>query len=212
VSKLKIYDGNGAEVDACEVDDALLVLDRGEQALNEAVLAYRARQRAGTASTKSKSEVAGSNRKPWRQKGTGRARAGFRQSPVWRGGGVAFGPHPREYGGKVNRRVARLAFNRALSERIRAGDVKVLESLELPDAKTRTFAALMKSLAIDGPALFLAGSVGRNLALAARNVPRVEVAAADQANVYQLVRYRVIVADRDAMDVLKKRLGAGRNQ
>ncbi|MBM4143108.1 MAG: 50S ribosomal protein L4 [Lentisphaerae bacterium] len=206
MSTLKVYDGKGAPAGAFEVDDALLVLDRGEQAVHDAVTAYRARQRAGTASTLRKGEVAGSNRKPWRQKGTGRARAGLRQSPVWRGGGVAFGPHPRKYGGKVNRRVARLAFSRALSERISAGDVKVVESLEMAEGKTRGFVAFLKALKIEGRALVLAARVGRNLALAARNVAGVEVLPAAAANVYQVLRYPVIVADREGMEVLRQRL------
>jgi len=207
VSKLKVYDAKGSAVGDCEVADELLVLDKGEQAVHDAVVACLAHQRAGTASTLRKGEVAGSNKKPWRQKGTGRARAGYRQSPVWRGGAVAFGPHPRKYGGKLNRKVARLAFSRALSEKIRDGAVKVLESLELEEAKTRGFLALMKSLEITGPALVVSGKVQRNLALAARNVPNAEVIPASVVNVYQVLRYPLIVVDREGMDILKRRLG-----
>ena len=101
MSKLTVYSTAGSAVGEHEVDDSLLVLDKGEQAVHDVVVAQLAARRSGTASTLRKGEVAGSNRKPWPQKGTGRARAGYRQSPVWRGGGVAFGPHPRDYGLKV---------------------------------------------------------------------------------------------------------------
>jgi large subunit ribosomal protein L4 len=115
MSKLTIYNMQGAAVGDMDVDAGLLVLKKGTQAVHDVIVNGLARGRAGTASTLAKGEVAGSNKKPWRQKGTGRARAGYRQSPVWRGGGVAFGPHPRRYGGKVNRKVAKLAFQRAFS-------------------------------------------------------------------------------------------------
>ncbi|MBU0678134.1 MAG: 50S ribosomal protein L4, partial [Verrucomicrobia bacterium] len=111
----------GESIGDFDFSDELLVHDKGLQALQNAVVAHRAAQRAGSASTLTKSEVAGSGRKPWRQKGLGRARAGYRQSPVWRGGGVAFGPKPRSYAKKISKKGARLAFRRAFSEKIAAG-------------------------------------------------------------------------------------------
>ena len=116
MSKINVYNAKGEATGEVEIADERLVLDRGGQAVKDVVTATLNARRAGTASTLGKGEVAGSNRKPWRQKGTGRARAGLRQSPVWRGGGVAMGPKPRDYGVKVNRKVAQLAFRHALSD------------------------------------------------------------------------------------------------
>lgn len=206
MSKLNVYDMKGASVGDYDVADTLLVLDRGEAAVHEAVVALTAGRRAGTAATKSKGMVAGSNKKPWRQKGTGRARAGYRQSPVWRGGGVAFGPHPRRYDKKLNAKVARLAFRRALSDKVAGGAVKVVDALELEAAKTRQVVAVLSALGVQGPALLAVERVDATLALAARNLPRVEVACARDLNVYQLLRYPVVVATRSAMEILKGRL------
>ncbi|MBN1557982.1 MAG: 50S ribosomal protein L4 [Lentisphaerae bacterium] len=208
--KLDVYNTAGEAAGAVELADGLLVRDKGGQAVHEAVTATRAAGRAGTASTLSKGEVAGSNRKPWRQKGTGRARAGYRQSPLWRGGAVVFGPRPRDYRKKINRKVARLAFRRALSDRLAEGGVKVVEAFDLPEARTRHFAALMKALGVTAPALFVSETVGPELARAARNVPGVALARAADVGVYELVRYPLIVADRSGLAVLEGRLsGSG---
>ena len=170
------------------------------------MVAHRAAKRAGTASTKSKGEVAGSNKKPWRQKGTGRARAGYRQSPVWRGGGVAFGPKPRDYSKKMNRKVARLAFRRAFSEKLTAGQVKVVDNLTVDEAKTKAFVAMMKALGIERKVLVVVDTADDKLLLAARNISGVEVVKAAEASVYQLLRYPEIVVDRAGMDILMARL------
>ncbi len=207
MSKLNVYDAQGSSVGEYDVADSLLVLDRGERAVHEVVVAMNAGRRAGNASTKCKGEVAGSNRKPWRQKGTGRARAGYRQSPIWRGGGVAFGPRPRSYAKKVNRKVARLAFRRALSQKVADGEVKVVDELKLAEGKTKLFAALMKALEVKGAALFVVDELDANVVLAARNIPKVEVVCARDVNVYQLLRYPQVVASKSAMEVLAQRLG-----
>ena len=136
MSSIKLYKPTGEAGGDVAFDDALLVVDRGAQAVKDVVVATMNARRAGTASSLSKGEVAGSNKKPWKQKGTGRARAGLRQSPVWRGGAVAFGPRPRSYETKINRKVYQLAFRHAFSARIQAGGVSVIERFELADAKT----------------------------------------------------------------------------
>ena len=130
-------------------DQSQLTLDKGAQAVKDAVTAIRNALRAGTASTKSKGEVAGSNKKPWKQKGTGNARAGFRQSPVWRGGGVAHGPHPRSYEQKLNKKVWALAFARAFSDKLAAGDVIVVDEFQFEAPKTKLMAKLLKELGVD---------------------------------------------------------------
>src|SRR5438270_12746647 len=117
---------------------------RGTQAVHDVVVAMRAARRSGTASTKTKATVHGSGAKPWRQKGTGRARAGYKSSPVWRGGGVVFGPHPRDYSKKTSKTLRRLAFQKALSERIRAGDVLKIDKFAVTELKTKSFVALLK--------------------------------------------------------------------
>lgn len=207
--KLAIVDMAGASVGELEVADGLLGGKRGGQAVHDVVVARLAGRRAGTASTLSKGEVAGSNKKPWRQKGTGRARAGLRQSPVWRGGGVAFGPKPRDFSKKVNRKTERLAFRRALSDKIVAGQVRILDPMTLAQAKTKAVVSLLKALALKAPVLFVLDKPDRSWVLAARNVPGVEVAVARDVGVYQLMRYPAIVASRLAIGVLTSRLAAG---
>ncbi len=186
-----------------------LVLRRGTQAVHDAVVSYLAIRHRGTAATRRKGEVAGSNRKPWRQKGTGRARVGYRQSPVWRGGGVAFGPHPRSYARKLNKKAARLAFRRALSERIAAGQVKILEALHLDQPKTKLLRAVLKGVGVTPPVLLVTEGSDRNVVLAARNLPAVELTRASDVNVYQLVRYPILLVTRQAMDHLVRRFEGG---
>jgi large subunit ribosomal protein L4 len=210
MSKLQVYSVSGAVVGDVEFADDLLELKKGLQAVHDVVTATLAGCRAGSASTLRKGEVAGSNKKPWRQKGTGRARAGLRQSPVWRGGGVAFGPHPRSYEQKVNRKVARLAFRRAFSEKVAADQVRVIEELAVAEPRTRVFRALMKALGVDRPVLFVVEKVEKNAALACRNIPGVEMAAAADVNTYQLLRHSRLVVSRAGLDRLRARLGGGR--
>jgi large subunit ribosomal protein L4 len=198
----------GEQVGEFDLSEDLLVFDKGQQAMHDAVVAYLAHQRAGTASTLNKGEVAGSNRKPWRQKGTGRARAGFRQSPVWRGGGVVFGPKPRKYSKRMPRKVARLALRRAFSEKVAAGAVVVLDELKMAEPRTREFAAMVKALEADRGVLFVVDQVGSNERLASRNLQRVELASAREVNTYQLVRYPMIVLTRSGIEEFQGRLQA----
>ncbi len=207
MSAISIYNRSGAAAGEVTVAEDLLVLDRGTQAVHDAIVAGMNARRAGTASTLSKGEVAGSNKKPWRQKGTGRARAGLRQSPVWRGGGVAFGPKPRCYAQKVNKKVMALAFRRALSDRIREGAVKIVEDLSLAEPRTKAVAGMLKNLGVDR-CLIVTAAVDPVLSLAARNLPRVEVLSARDVGVYHLVRYPALVVSRAAWEVLETRLAA----
>src|SRR5215475_8112129 len=137
--KLAIKDLNGDQQGELEVKFPLVEGGRGTQAVHDTVVAYLANQRMGTACTKTMGEVTGTGRKPWRQKGTGRARAGSFQSPLWRGGGVVFGPKPRDFGKKVSRRTRQLALREAISERLRGGDVVVVDDLRLASPKTKDF-------------------------------------------------------------------------
>jgi large subunit ribosomal protein L4 len=206
MSKLPLKNIKGDSVGDYEVADNLLVLDKGDQAVHEAVVAYNAAQRAGTASTLSKSEVNGSGKKPWKQKGLGRARAGYKQSNVWRGGYVAHGPKPRKYNKKVSKKVARLAFARAFSAKIDQGEVTVIDELSVSAPKTREFAAVLKNLGLDRGGLFIVDAANDNLLLAARNIQRVELATAALVNTYQILRHKNVIITKAAMEALEKRL------
>ena len=187
-------------------DKAALTLDRGAQAVKDVVTAIRNSRRAGTASTKSKGEVAGSNKKPWKQKGTGNARAGFRQSPVWRGGGVAHGPRPRSFERKVNKKVVALAFARALSDRLVTGDVIVVDKFEFEAPKTRLMAKFLKELGVDRTAVIVQKDVDETVFLTMRNLPGIDYSTAGSLDVYTVLANRRIVCDKDGFDALMARI------
>lgn len=208
MSKLPLKNVKGDSVGDYEVADNLLVLDRGDQAVHEAVVAYNAHQRAGTASTLRKSEVNGSGKKPWKQKGLGRARAGYKQSNVWRGGHVAHGPtSERNYKKKLSKKVIKLAFRRAFSAKVDQGDITVIEDLAVSTPKTKEFSAVMKNLGLDRGALFIVDEASANLLLASRNLPRVEVATAKLVNTYQMLRYKNVIVTKAGMEALEARIG-----
>jgi large subunit ribosomal protein L4 len=160
----------------------------------------------GTAHTKTMGEVAGSGKKPWRQKGTGRARAGSFASPLWRGGGVVFGPKPRDFGKKVNARTRQLALRKALSERLKAGDVLVVSDLKLDSPKTKDFVGVLSALELKGSALFVAQETDRNLTLATRNVPNVTLTTSDSLNTYDVLRPDKLVFTKGAFEKIEARL------
>ena len=205
--KLAIKDLNGAQQGELEVKFELVEGGRGTQAVHDTVVAYMAAQRMGTACTKNVGEVAGTNKKPWRQKGTGRARAGSFRSPLWVGGGVVFGPKPRDYTKKVNARTRQLALRKALTERLKAGDIQVLADLKLESPKTKGFLGILSSLGVEGSTLVVDAAIDRNLALASRNVPKVELATADGLNTYQVLKPAKLLITKDAFDKLAARLG-----
>ena len=187
-------------------DDAQLTLEKGQQAVKDAVTAIRNAMRAGTASTKGKGEVAGSNKKPWKQKGTGNARAGFRQSPVWRGGGVAHGPKPRDFSQKINRKVMQLAFARAFSDKLKAGDVIVVDEFKLEAPKTKLMAAFLKTLGVDRTAVIVQKDVDDTVVLAMSNLPRIDYSTAQALDVYTVMANRKLVCDKAAFDALMARI------
>src|SRR6266446_5598848 len=164
--KLAIKDTKGKDQGELEVKFPLIENGKGTQAVHDTVVAFRAAQRSGTACTKNAGEVAGTNKKPWKQKGTGRARAGSFASPLWRGGGVVFGPKPRDFSKTVSRKTRQLALRKALTERLNAGDVLVLEDLKLESPKTKGFIDVISKLGIAGTALIVAADRDKNLSLA----------------------------------------------
>ncbi len=206
MSKLDVVDMKGMPVGQVELADAWTNVKRGQQAVHDAVVAYQAGLRAGSASTLTKGEVTGSGKKPWKQKGTGRARAGYRRSPVWRGGGVAFGPKPRSYAQRIPRKVARLAFQRAFAEKVAAGELRILAELTLEGPKTRGLVALLKQMKIGDSALIVVDRLTEAAVLASRNLAGVELVSASSVNTYQLLRYPAVVMTRAALDVVRGRL------
>ena len=204
--KLTLKDLNGNQQGEVEVGISLVEGGRGTQAVHDAVVAYRANQRMGTACTKTVGEVSGSNKKPWRQKGTGRARAGSHQSPLWAGGGVVFGPRPRSFRKKVNASTRQLAFRKALTERLKAGDVELVADLKLDSPKTKNFVELLSKMGLQGTVVLVDAAIDKNLSLASRNVASVEVTTTESLNTYQVLRPSKLVITRGALEKLEARL------
>ena len=208
MATIKMFGLDGSEKGAVDVADETLVLDRGAQAVHDAVVARQAFYRAGTASPLSKGEVNGSNRKPWKQKGTGRARAGLKQSPVWRGGGVAFGPHPRDYGFKLNKKVKRLARFSAFTYKQQEGCITVVEDFTFNAPKTKEYKAMLKNLNLEGKkTLLLLPENDRNVYLSGRNLQRTDIMRAIEANTYHVLNANNLIICESSLKELEKMLG-----
>ncbi|MBI3417465.1 MAG: 50S ribosomal protein L4 [Verrucomicrobia bacterium] len=204
--KLTVKDIKGTDQGEFEIKFPLIENGKGTQAVHDVVVAYNAAQRRGTACTKTVGEVAGTNKKPWRQKGTGRARAGSFRSPLWRGGGVVFGPKPRDFTKKVSKKTRQLALRKALSERMHAGDVIAVDDLKLAAPKTKEFLGVLSALQLTGTTLVVVASLDQNLKLASRNVNYVDVTTGDDLNTYQVLRSDKLVITRGAFDQIEQRL------
>jgi large subunit ribosomal protein L4 len=203
--KIAIKNIAGKDQGELEVKFPLIEDGKGTQAVHDAVTAYRAAQRSGTACTKNVGEVAGTNKKPWRQKGTGRARAGSFRSPLWAGGGVVFGPRPRDFAKKISKKTRSLALRKALSERLKAGDVIVVDDLKLNSTKTKEFVGLMSTLELKGTTLVIAPA-DKNLTLASRNIPTVALATSDSLNTYDVLRPDKLLFTKSAFEKVSDRL------
>ena len=206
--KLSVVNISGAAQGEVEFADELLIkTGKGTQAVHDTVVAHLANVRQGTSKTKQISDVHGSGKKPWRQKGTGRARAGSFASPLWRGGGVVFGPQPRDYTINVPKKVKALAFRKALSERLVAGDVVVLDELKLASHKTKEFVSIIKKLNEKGAhTLVVVDEMDKNVKLASRNLADVQIEKAATVHVYELLRFDKILITKSALDKIKERL------
>lgn len=190
---------------ATEAKIALIDGGRGTQAVHDVIVAMRAARRSGSANTKTKAEVNLSGAKPWRQKGTGRARAGYKSSPIWRGGGVVFGPKPRDYSKKVSKSVRRLAFQKALSERISAGDVLTVSEFAVKELKTKAFVSLLKKQTDARRVLVVSDTFDENTFRSARNVKAVELATASDVNTEQLLAFEKVLLTDGALTKLAER-------
>lgn len=204
--KVAVKDLNGNQTGEHEVRFEVIQDNRGTQAVHDVVVAYLANQRMGTACTKTMGEVAGTGKKPWRQKGTGRARAGSFQSPLWRGGGVVFGPKPRDFSLKINKSTKQLALRKALSERLKANDVVIVDSINLAAPKTKEFVKILQTLGLNCTLLIVVDNPDKNLMLASRNVPGIELTTSANLNTYQVLKYDKVLFTKSAFEKVEERL------
>ncbi len=185
--------------------------DKGLQAVKEVIVAINANNRQGTHSTKTRGEVRGGGKKPWRQKGTGRARAGSIRSPLWGGGGVVFGPKPRDYSKKINGKVKSLAFSRALFDRAVAGEIAVIEAFVAPTAKTKAMNQVVTRIAPTGRVLLVDAPFAAETTRASRNIERVSLQEAAKLNTHDLCQYKKIVVSTKALEAIIARINGGKN-
>ncbi|OZS78553.1 50S ribosomal protein L4 [Tetzosporium hominis] len=207
MAKVKVVNLTGAEVGEIELSDKVFGIEPNESVLFEAIIAQRASLRQGNHKVKGRSEVSGGGRKPWRQKGTGRARQGSIRSPQWRGGGIVFGPVPRSYSYKLPKKVRRLALLSALSSKVREESFVVVDALSFDAPKTKDFAKVLKDLSIAKKALFVTADLDENVALSARNLAGITVVPASGINVLDLVGHDQVVMTKAAVEKVEEVLG-----
>ena len=204
---VKVLNMTGGDAGEYTFDASLLEAVKGEQAVKDTVVSFLNGLRASTAHTKSKGMVRGGGAKPWRQKGTGRARAGSNRSPIWRGGGVVFGPQSNaNYNKKVNKKVRRLALRRAFTERLIEGSIIIVEDLKIANMKTKEVVAFLKNINVAQDALILVNEFEPNLFFGAANLPRVDVLEAELVNVYNLLLFKKIIIGKSALAAIESRL------
>ena len=207
MSTVEVKNIKNEKVGEVELNDQIFNREVKTFVLHDVVRQQRAARRAGTASTKTRRDVAGSSAKPWRQKGTGRARAGTRKSPIWRGGGTAFGPKPRDYSFKLNRKVKQQAVSMAISARFQEGNLVVLDSFTMDEIKTKDFVTIMQLLELDS-ALIVSSSDNDELSKSSRNVPGYKVMNSDGLNVYDILLHKKLVLLQPAIESLEERFTA----
>ena len=202
---VQVIDTSGKKIKEVKASDEIFAVPLKEHLLYEAVINYRANQRQGTASTKTRGEVRGGGRKPWRQKGTGRARAGSTRSPIWKGGGTTFGPKPRDYSYSLPKKAKKIALKSVLSMKLAEKQLLIVDALKLKEPKTKEFMALIKNLKLDS-ALIVDQHDNKNLFLAARNIPKTKVIDVSQVTVYDVLNHNWLVLTKKAFDSLTRRL------
>jgi large subunit ribosomal protein L4 len=202
--KVALFNQTGSQVGEIELNDSVFGIEPNNHVMFEAVVMQRASLRQGTHKTKIRSEVAGGGRKPWKQKGTGRARQGSIRSPQWRGGGTVFGPVPRSYSYKLPKKVRRLAIKSALSSKVQAENILVLESLAFEAPKTKEFTNVLKGLSVNTKALIVTAGLDENVALSARNIPGVTVVAADGINVLDVLNHDKLIMTKAAVEKVEE--------
>lgn len=205
--KVALYNQTGSKVGEIDLKDSVFGIEPNNHVLFEAIIMQRASLRQGTSKVKNRSEVRGGGRKPWRQKGTGRARQGSIRSPQWRGGGTVFGPVPRSYSYKLPKKVRRLAIKSALSAKVLEESILVLEALSFDAPKTKEFASVLKSLPVGKKALVITEGLDENVALSARNIPGVTVVDANNVNILDVVGHNTLIMTKAAVAKVEEVLG-----
>lgn len=196
---LNLFNQAGEKISEVALNDAIFGITPNQQVLYDVVNAQRAALRQGTAKTKTRAEVRGGGKKPWRQKGTGRARQGSIRSPQWRGGGIVFGPIPRSYAVKVNQKVKQLALKSALSYHVLAENLVLVDNITVAEPKTKLFIEIMNNLKLDDRSIVLVDSVDKNLLLASNNLPGAVVREVSQVSVYELLKFKQVVLTQGAL-------------
>lgn len=203
MAKVSVYNIEGSQVGEIELNDSVFGVEVNEHLVHMAVVAHLAAKRQGTQSAKTRSEVSGGGKKPWRQKGTGHARQGSTRAPQWTGGGVVFAPKPRDYTMKINKKEKRLALKSALTSRVNGNKLIVLDSLNLDEVKTKKFKAVMDNLKVS-KALVVMDQKNDNVILSARNIPSVKTALTSTINVYDILKYDTMVVTKDAVNAIQE--------
>ncbi|NDO46082.1 50S ribosomal protein L4 [Clostridium sp. MD294] len=198
MANVAVVNMNGENVGSIELNDAIFGIEANEHVMHLAVVQYLANQRQGTQSAKTRAEVRGGGRKPWRQKGTGRARQGSTRSPQWTGGGVVFAPKPRNYSFKLNKKVKRLALQSVLSTKVAENKIIVLDELTLNEIKTKEMVKVLNNIKCEKALIVMEGS-NTNVMLSARNIPNVKTASVNTINVYDLLKYNTLVVTKGAV-------------
>jgi len=204
MAKTQVLNVKGEKVKDLTLKDAVWNIDANEPVMRDAVIVALSSQRQGTASTKTRSEVSGGGRKPYKQKGTGNARQGSTRSPQWPGGGIVFGPKPRKYDKKQNRKERRLALRSALSSKYQDKELVIVDSLSLEDGKTKTFNKMLKDLKLDGKVLVVCDTDNENLYLASRNNQKVAVVLTEEINVLDLVATKYLLIEESSVKKLEE--------
>ena len=203
MANVSVYNIEGKEVGSIELNDAVFGVEVNEHLVNMAVVNQLANNRQGTQSAKTRSEVSGGGRKPWRQKGTGHARQGSTRSPQWTGGGVVFAPKPRDYSFKMNKKEKRIALLSALSSKVADNKIVVLDAFNLDEIKTKKFAEVMSNLKVDKALVVIEGE-NKNVVLSGRNIPTVKVSATNEINTYDVLKYETLVVTKAAVEKLEE--------
>ena len=203
MANVSVYNIEGKEVGSIELNDAVFGVEVNEHLVHMAVVNQLANNRQGTQSAKTRSEVSGGGRKPWRQKGTGHARPGSTRSPQWTGGGVVFAPKPRDYSFKMNKKEKRIALLSALSSKVADNKIVVLDAFNLDEVKTKKFAEVMSNLKVDKALVVIEGE-NKNVVLSGRNIPTVKVSATNEINTYDVLKYETLVVTKAAVEKLEE--------
>ena len=203
MANVSVYNMEGKEVGTIELNDAVFGVEVNEHLVHMAVVAQLANKRQGTQKAKTRSEVRGGGRKPWRQKGTGHARQGSTRSPQWTGGGVVFAPKPRDYSFKMNKKEKRIALLSALSSKVADNKIVVLDAFNLDEVKTKKFAEVMSNLKVDKALVVIEGE-NKNVVLSGRNIPTVKVSATNEINTYDVLKYETLVVTKAAVEKLEE--------